>query len=98
MPFDCPPSPHPTANLQQMFSLNHMKVTSCIFKVFLTIVLKTLCLKLILSVYPVKKRGTYDGGDGQPADLKSKEQGIPLSRFTVGRPESDLFKADSEEE
>lgn len=57
--------------------------------VWLTKVLITLSLKFILSVYPVKKRGTYEGGDGQPDDFMSKEHGIPLSRLTVGRPESD---------
>lgn len=50
-----------------------------------------LSLKLILSVYPVKKRGTYDEGEGHPADFISSEQGIPLSRLTNGRPENGGF-------
>ena len=56
----------------------------------LTKVLTVLSLKLILSVYPVKKRGTYEGGEGQPADFTSMKQGIPLSRLIVGRPENGL--------
>lgn len=55
----------------------------------LTKVLKALSLKLILSVYPVKKRGTYEGGEGQPADFISMEQGIPLSKLILGIPEND---------
>ena len=57
----------------------------------LTKLLKALSWKLILSVYLVKKRGTYEGGEGQPADFISKEHGIPLSKFTVGIPENDLI-------
>lgn len=53
----------------------------------LTKVLIVLSLKFILSVYPVKKRGTYEGGEGHPADCMSSEHGIPLSRLTNGRPE-----------
>lgn len=48
----------------------------------------TLSLKFILSVNPVKKRGTYEDGEGQPADFISKEHGIPLSKLMVGRPAS----------
>ncbi|TNN48211.1 hypothetical protein EYF80_041570 [Liparis tanakae] len=51
----------------------------------------TMVPRLILSVYLVKKRGTYDGGEGQPADFISKEQGIPRSRFIVGIPENEVI-------
>lgn len=55
----------------------------------LTKVLMTLSLKFILSVYPVKKRGTNEAGEGQPAAFMSAEHGVPLSKLTVGIPGSD---------
>lgn len=58
----------------------------------LTKVLIVLSLKVILSVYPVKKRGTYDGGEGHPADFISSKHGIPLSRLTNGRPENGALR------
>lgn len=55
----------------------------------LTKVLMTLSLKFILSVWLVKNRGTYEGGEGQPAAFISAEHGVPLSILMVGRPERD---------
>lgn len=56
----------------------------------LTKVLIVLSLKFILSVYPVKRRGTYEGGEGQPADFISNEHGIPRSRLILGMPKKEL--------
>ena len=60
----------------------------------LTKVLTVLSLKFILSVYPVKNRGTNEGGEGQPAAFISIKHGIPLRTLIVGIPENDLGKTD----
>lgn len=51
-------------------------------------------LKLILSVNPVKNRGTKEGGEGQPEAFISREQGTPRSKLMVGIPGSDLAQTD----
>lgn len=89
----------PSANTESVVDLIKWPMsvfTSCMYANTqkLTKVLKTLSLKLILSVYFVRKRGTYEVGDGQPADSISRPHGIPLSKFTVGIPKRHLATAD----